>query len=70
MTQRVEVTWKRAQRPQPRRGKLYAFAAPTKPGLWRCRLVRGLLEREDVEALARAAGLDVVWIGGAERVTG
>jgi nitroreductase len=65
----VETVIKYAQRPQPRRGKLYAFASGTKPGLWRCRLVRGLLEREDIEALARAAGLDVVWIGGKEQAS-
>jgi nitroreductase len=65
----VETVIKYAQRPPARRGKLYAFASGTKPGLWRVRLVRGLLPREDVEALAAAAGLDVTWIGGKEQAS-
>lgn len=59
----AETMVKRAQPPAPgRRTKVYAFASKAKPGLWRCPLVRGLIEREDVEALARAIGAEVVFV--------
>ncbi len=56
------VTTKPAARPRARKpARVYAFASRT-AGLWRCPLVRGLVEREQVEALARAAGCEVVWV--------